>query len=1363
MWRINLSIGHGKNILLAVIIPWVWVFFSIHTATAAPTVDVSASPSEILTGQDATFSWVGTAPLYDRGKCYDTVKECQTKRERVPTCSGYSNCWSYQESYVGQCDGERSYDCLKKESYWGKCSKEKTCYKDVTHYGQYCWQDTCQGTKISLCWWGWFPYPCTKTYTYPCQKCGQTSWTGKEPYSCPEQYDCLKTNDYWGKCTETYTYNCFKTRAVYEREYESCSDVQKEVGVKKGYSVSDKVSITGPGGQMYSDSAGRSQEFCYSYSDYCVWLWCNYPSTTSLESLSVKKALDNPGMHTANVQVMDNYNGNSAFGSASVNVKTPTFAVYAYTNEQYVSISTNTGQSCHTGSLRSCKFDLTQGTYTFTATKPGFLDKTQTIDIPGSLEADFLMVKEMSISLSSPNPSTIQQGECAQATAYISDLQDKTDIILNAYSGTRSYWTHITQAQQQNSFQFCIPATAPPGAYTISAQAKSPNQLVGVEKPFAVSKLPMSSALSLQEVKYKSCSMEQYGLACQEQSAGLPTKVWGNSRLLLKYALNNIGDCSQKGCKYDIYITTRIGDHEFRIDRQNGHGTSLEYIQTIDLPAGLKATKIQGEVKNLKSGETQELDIPVQIVPDKDPEIESVSLCGVMPEDGFCQYPIKLNERSNYPFAADTVSDAIPPGKTIALYYKANNLYKYGKSYGLANMKLTLEQSGLNSQGKALEATKIIDTSQDPQPKTQELLESPPVIWVFDVGQAGEKELEIKLTKFISDSKTQESGKKIKLKIHEDTSWMVPGPFQFREGRITDNEKSSDWGDLQQAQKELLKAINSGALSTEEQQASQSALASVSILTPFMFGQSNTVIGGSEATTPSWLGAIGNGIGGFASAVGDFAAHLPQNIGNLVNSGIEAIKQSPGVVRKGIDNLLADPIGNISNAFKGIGQAVSGTANWAFQNPWQALAIVGLAALALTGVGIAASAAGAGGLAGSLGAASSFLIDADIIATAGILGYKTATGNLVGEDLLMGALSMGPAAMASVFKYTSAGSKLSESLKAPIQKIYGILGKERYAKKLEESFKGIKNQVKRSDLMQEFDGIVDDITLVKISGNKLDKDFFKKVSGVPAKKEIALRARKIRIKLDTSNVGVLGRTQTEYVKEVMDSFSSAHDSVDKLLAKGFSGQKVEKIALEDFSVTEKGRSGLVFGYFDGQGIIHINTNEYAIKEFINFHGGNVEGAAWYLTHHEMMHSVGRAHFDWEVKKAIGGEITTEKIYKEAHDLLTVRLMSNIGDNAKSQKYLAASEKVVAKKAESQILEKAAKNGLSSLNNQERQAFEYTLQNNKAYVAEWLTLSEGEKVAKGFLKELGNKAPEFRDLLKEIDKLHDIYLKIMEIV
>ena len=46
-----------------------------------------------------------------------------------------------------------------------------------------------------------------------------------------------------------------------------------------------------------------------------------------------------------------------------------------------------------------------------------------------------------------------------------------------------------------------------------------------------------------------------------------------------------------------------------------------------------------------------------------------------------------------------------------------------------------------------------------------------------------------------------------------------------------------------------------------------------------------------------------------------------------------------------------------------------------------------------------------------------------------MLAYKTGIGTLTGEDVLMGALSLGPLAAARLFKYTGLGAKLAEPVK----------------------------------------------------------------------------------------------------------------------------------------------------------------------------------------------------------------------------------------------------------------------------------------------------------------------------------------------
>ena len=94
------------------------------------------------------------------------------------------------------------------------------------------------------------------------------------------------------------------------------------------------------------------------------------------------------------------------------------------------------------------------------------------------------------------------------------------------------------------------------------------------------------------------------------------------------------------------------------------------------------------------------------------------------------------------------------------------------------------------------------------------------------------------------------------------------------------------------------------------------------------------------------------------------------------------------------------------------------------EHPWESLAIVGLAALTLTGIGAVAGAAGLGALSG-LGSIGSALFTAELVGTGALLTYKTATGTLDGNDVLMGALSLGPLAAARLFKYTGLGAKLA--------------------------------------------------------------------------------------------------------------------------------------------------------------------------------------------------------------------------------------------------------------------------------------------------------------------------------------------------
>ncbi len=90
---------------------------------------------------------------------------------------------------------------------------------------------------------------------------------------------------------------------------------------------------------------------------------------------------------------------------------------------------------------------------------------------------------------------------------------------------------------------------------------------------------------------------------------------------------------------------------------------------------------------------------------------------------------------------------------------------------------------------------------------------------------------------------------------------------------------------------------------------------------------------------------------------------------------------------------------------------------------------VGLGALALTGVGaiLSSSVIGATTLGGGLSWLGGAILSTKfaVLSVGGILAYKTANGTLDSNDLLMGALSLGPLAAGRLIKYTGIGKILA--------------------------------------------------------------------------------------------------------------------------------------------------------------------------------------------------------------------------------------------------------------------------------------------------------------------------------------------------
>ena len=147
------------------------------------------------------------------------------------------------------------------------------------------------------------------------------------------------------------------------------------------------------------------------------------------------------------------------------------------------------------------------------------------------------------------------------------------------------------------------------------------------------------------------------------------------------------------------------------------------------------------------------------------------------------------------------------------------------------------------------------------------------------------------------------------------------------------------------------------------------------------------------------------------------------------------------------------------------------------EHPWETLAIVGLAALTLTGVGavLSSSIIGASALGGSLASIGSTLFTAEFLGTAGLLLYKTGAGTLDGNDVLMGALSLGPLAAARLLKYTGLGAKLAPKVAKTLTRLDDALAGGRIQKVIHNFEKRLAEKMAKAGKQYEVENAMIDV------------------------------------------------------------------------------------------------------------------------------------------------------------------------------------------------------------------------------------------------------------------------------------------------
>jgi len=783
-------------------------------------------------------------------------------------------------------------------------------------------------------------------------------------------------------------------------------------------------------------------------------------------------------------------------------------------NENSVMFSTNKGESCIAYG-NSCEIELSSGDYTITAQKVAilastggwmldpsndWLPETKSIKLSSPSKEVFSLVKKLVLSAIS-DKAVVLTGETVTLTTTLKNIQNSgtkitVSLIDKGIIWDSTLWTETQDAQSENIFKIQVPLWAEKDVHKIRISATDPKdsrKSVTLEKDLSVDQPEVVADFQISDVKYKMCSGTYNSIQCQDTSLKTQNTtfltqnpvIWGGSSAEIKYDIKNFGSCNQQGCGYSgRFYAIAQGTYPISEITKYIDGSSKDATGTVDLylRPWAQADKISAEVSSHKK------DIHAQIIPDPQPEITDISLClDWVDPSGVCGTPIGKIDQNTY--------GPVYSGAQIGLYFKTKGIYKYGRSFGKVDVKIQVNKEGIVYENKD-----VISESS----------ETPHKVWAFSAPTEVEnKKLTIKVEDPADGQKTE---KTIEIKIAEPPKDYQPvkHPFQYRKGSSIDYEEEGQKAELKASIDELANALNDKTLTAEERDYVKNSLFSISIITSQMPDLlSSTVIQGGTYRSDTFFDNLARAISGFTNNVGSLIGGAAGWIGEKVDEAIDWAKDTAnGVidkVSKGIDAFVNDPLGATWSAIKGTYQAVynlgAGIGGWIMEHPWESLAIVGLAALALTGVGALAGVAGFGALGGGLGSLGSALFTAELVGTGALLTYKTSTGTLDGNDLLMGALSLGPLAAARLFKYTGLGAKLAPKVSGALGRVDNALagGKireiiQRFEKKMAEraakigdkSARGISG-VQRESILTRLRGkkwsVTDDLT--KLSDDEL--------------------------------------------------------------------------------------------------------------------------------------------------------------------------------------------------------------------------------------------------------------------------------------
>jgi hypothetical protein len=393
----------------------------------------------------------------------------------------------------------------------------------------------------------------------------------------------------------------------------------------------------------------------------------------------------------------------------------------------------------------------------------------------------------------------------------------------------------------------------------------------------------------------------------------------------------------------------------------------------------------------------------VKFRPQPMPVIDDVSFCYIMPKkDGTCdkEIPIIKVPTAMGTSTYDYLGAEIEQGRPIAIYFTVANLFKFDESLGYVEVSIDNKPSGVLEDGEKLVNGFLLNGKDDSELK--------PIVWVFNSTEKGRHSIWLKVTN-LQNNKVLE--KEIKIDIGDGVWGKLDSPFQYASGEFNDT-----WADIHTIYSEM-KSLEQGrftefetgfgnGFSIENDEISGKYKSLNMIYEMLMYDEFTYLEGGTPEVIPSTSSTVTSTIGNILSGVAGWIGSIPSTVAGIVSG------------------FWNDPLGSLQQA-----------GEWAMNNKMEALGIVALTLLCLTGIGAIAGIGGAGTLLGTITTTGFIALD---IATVAVVFNEAIVENrvLTGSDwLVLGLVAAGNVIQFSgpvmkALKNTKIGGKLSSSLAA---------------------------------------------------------------------------------------------------------------------------------------------------------------------------------------------------------------------------------------------------------------------------------------------------------------------------------------------